>query len=141
MTREQKRASDAAHQVQWVVDNLGAKKKEYNTLVHALPAWIRANGLLQAVAFLQSKAPARIEYQTLLDHLRQHFQAARLQPREGLLSGSLVDLPYDQYARWQEEAVRCAAWLKRFAAALIGAPEDGGQLAGTESSATEAPGL
>jgi CRISPR type III-B/RAMP module-associated protein Cmr5 len=139
-TREQRRAKDAALQVEQAARDLKPKeRKRFNSLAHALPVWLRTNGLLQAVVFLESKKRKDSDAEAaLLDALGVQLQAAGLPRPQGALSGAFFDMPYAQYTRWQEEAVRGAAWLKRFSAARFGPPDpDEGDAAGTGDESKE----
>jgi len=125
MTRDQQRARDAAKQAEQASKRGTKDAKRYSSLAHALPVWIRTNGLLATVVFLESKckdAPEGPEA-ALVDDLGLQLQSANLRRHDGPLSKSLFDLPYPEYSRWQEEAIHSAAWIKRFSAALIGEPD------------------
>jgi len=126
MTRQQRRAKDAAEQVESAEGRLTENElTQYKSLAHSLPMWLRTNGLLQTVAFVEAKAAAKKSkpHQELVDALIQHLRASGFAHRQGLLSTALVGLEYPDYLRWQEEAVACAGWLKRFSAARLGEPD------------------
>lgn len=119
--RDQERAARAAIQVAGAKEQLGDKAKKFSAKAHALPIWIRVNGLLQAVAFLESKSK-QVESQLLVGALKEQLSGAGLVVNH-TLSQALAGLDAVAYARYQEESVLCAAWLKRFSAALIGEPD------------------
>lgn len=132
-TPDQRRAADAAMQVERAVKTLGeGGRTRYSAYAHSLPIWLRANGLLQTVAFLESKARSKEANKPtepekaiglLVDALRVHLTTAGFAPAAGALSSSIAGLQSPLYRLWQEEAVDSSAWLKRFSAALIGKPD------------------
>lgn len=129
-TREQVRASEAAR----LVGEIDAKadkrlSQRYNSLAGALPVFIRTNGLLQTIAFLAAKAdrakhPADCAEHLVMDHLSIHLRTASLLAHGKQLLDVLPDVGYERYLRFQEEAIACAAWHKRFSHAQFGAPEN-----------------
>lgn len=129
MTREQQRAGLAARLASEVGEELAEKgKKRFNTLAHKLPIFLRTNGLLQTAAFLEAKSRGDSDRakgtRRLLDGLKLGLEEAGFPRPKDSVSSALVRLDDLAYVRWQEEAVRCAVWLKRFSAAQLGEPED-----------------
>ena len=131
MMREQRRAADAARLVQDAKDRLSRDEQlKFRSKALALPVMVRTNGLLQTVAFLEAQAgPSAGEGahdRRLIDALLTQLTAAGFPRPRGLWSAALCDLGTTEYFRWQEEAVLCAAWIKRFTAALIEKPTTAG---------------
>ena len=130
-TRDQVRARNAAAFVRAIAEahpdlpNAPSKvRKRYNTVVHKLPVLIRTNGLLLTAAFLESKAGEdgeKLGTKLAVQHLQRHLEGAELDiPAGRLLSERLAGLDAERYLIVQEEAVMCAGWQKRFAAAVFG---------------------
>ena len=132
LSREQLRAQRAAAFVK-SVDGEGSGgpgdvRARYNTLIHKLPIWIRTNGVLQTMAFLAAKqgnndkprqGPARAA-ELVLQHVREHLVDAGLMSPKGDLLDVIAKAEGERYSLIQEEAMRAAAWHKRFAAATWG---------------------
>lgn len=127
-TAHQRRADLASHLVADVPEPL---QKRYNALAHKLPVLLRTSGLVQVMAFLLAKAGGKNEDKSaerrLAVHLGQHLQRAK-QVDDGDkvedVCTAVQKAPYPRYLRMQEEAVACAAWHRRFSAALFGDVED-----------------
>jgi CRISPR-associated protein Cmr5 len=113
---DQQRADHAWQQVE-----KGAEKERVN-LAKGAPALIMANGLMQALAFYQSKAlKGRAEHKWLLDAI-----LGWLSGEGGVLSGakgfkSAMERMHkgssDLYMRATEEALAYLRWLRQLAAA------------------------
>ncbi len=138
VTRDQRRAADAAAYVRQVQQEKEKVWKRYNTLAHKLPVLIRTNGLLASIAFLDAKsddAGAAKGAKLLAAHIRSQLQSAGLAgTRDALLTEDLARLSYGDYLKQQEEAVRCAVWHKRFSAALFGVPDEEDETAAPEAA-------
>ena len=114
-----------------VADVPEAMKQRYNALAHKLPALLRTNGLVQVMAFLLAKAGGKdantSAERRLAEQIGKHLQAAK-QVKDGArvedVHAVVMKASYTDYLRMQEEAVACAAWHKRFAAARFGDVEE-----------------
>lgn len=134
-TRDQTRAADAARLVGG--EEARAHKARYNSLAHSLPVLIRQNGLLQAAAYLKSKAHDKKGKPTaegvLYDHVKDQLSRAGYLDRRKDLVEFLTEADHGAYRLSQEEAVRCTGWHKRFSRALFGVPESDADQTGAES--------
>ena len=118
ITREQNRSRDAARAVQDIDASLDERvHKKVNPLAKKLPVMIRTNGLLQTTAFLMAKAPDSQAHRRVLRFLEEQLHVAGYVGSTKTLHEAAASADYSRYLRMQEEAVACAAWLKRFATA------------------------
>jgi CRISPR-associated protein Cmr5 len=123
-TLEQNRATQAWKDVQEVVSER-QKEKEYKSLVKGAPSVILTNGLLQTLAFYQSKK--QLHHSKLLKHLSNWVvkQLSLGGSNQGLSAGDnslALALRTGDSARLRlatQEALAYLQWLRRFADAQI----------------------
>lgn len=141
--RAQQRAAKASGQILDVRDKGKKVTTKYNSRIQKLPVLLRVNGLIQTLAFLESKAKRDADKRgddaeaaaLVADHVEQHLtQAGYLTHEQHLLrpsgkkgSAVVLDVSPETLIAMQDEAIACAAWNKRFAAALFGDPDDGAE--------------
>lgn len=124
-TLEQRRAEKAWECIGQVS---ASQQEEYRTRAKKLPAMLKTNGLGQTLAFLISKGGVD---KTLYDHLSQWLTDETNSPLRWVDS---VNQPLTEelmvrvqkttslvYRQATEEALAFMGWLKRFAAAKLGA--------------------
>ena len=103
---------------------------EYATLAKSAPAMVMANGLLQSLAFLRSKAQRSDAHRRLCDDVLRWFEqpGSPLAPVDGSgdeddgaryhrLTTGLVAATTDTYLRATEEALEILKWLRHLATA------------------------
>ena len=95
-------------------------RKEYVKLAKGAPALVMSNGLMQTLAFYQSKSA---DHQQLLRHIIE-WLAKRLSPGfPAEFTGAMQRLhgaDSDLYMRATEEALEILRWIRQFAAARAG---------------------
>ncbi len=126
-TLEQNRAEQAWNDVQKVVND-NRDPKAYKSLVKSAPAFILTNGLLQTLAFYQSKRNSNA-HKYLLDHLSGWvLKQLQLGPEANALSTTSGDNKLAQLLRSgnssrlrlaTQESLAYLQWLRRFADAQI----------------------
>lgn len=116
-TREQERASEAWKMAE---EGVAVAGKDYVNLAKAAPALIINNGLMQTLAFYESKGKA--QHQALAKHLRRwvFFCAGGKNDDPGfaLLMRGLLGAESRNYRAASEEAMLLLRWIRQFAAAL-----------------------
>ncbi|MEW5782683.1 MAG: type III-B CRISPR module-associated protein Cmr5 [Pseudomonadota bacterium] len=111
-------------QTAWAMAQEGAivAGKKYINLAKAAPALIMNNGLMQTLAFLESKGERH--HQLLGGQLRRWvFQRAGGQDRDpgfDTMMQSLLKADSAHYRQATEEALLLLRWIRQFAAALGG---------------------
>lgn len=122
-TRDQRWASKAYEKVSSYKNNGESDLKKYGGLAHKLPILIRSAGLVQALAFIESRHGKQGEH--LLDHLAQTLGYQRRQElMEKSRSAGVL-----QYAQLTREVLGACLWFKRFAVSVLGVKQ--GQEEGT----------
>lgn len=116
-TLEQQRAQTAWQMAQKGVNEAG---KKYVNLAKSAPALIMNNGLMQTLAFLESKGEAH--HRALGAQLRRWvFRRAGgndQDPGFGALMEALLRAKSRDYRQATEEALLLLRWIRQFAAAL-----------------------
>ncbi|NPA76844.1 MAG: type III-B CRISPR module-associated protein Cmr5 [Candidatus Diapherotrites archaeon] len=96
-------------------------RKEYGAMAHKLPVLVRQAGLIQALAYVETrgKDPHRI----LLDHLAQTLGFTR----DNFLQEAR-NAPLSRYMLLTRQALWALEWYKRFAQSILGVEpgNDGG---------------
>jgi CRISPR-associated protein Cmr5 len=111
-------------QTAWTMaqEGVAAAGKKYVNLAKAAPALIMNNGLMQTLAFLESKGEPH--HQILGQQLRRWvFHRAGGPDRDpgfNPLMTQMVDFDSTQYRQASEEALVLLRWIRQFAAALGG---------------------
>lgn len=117
VTLEQKRAQYAW---QYAESGIGACSDKYRNLAKAAPALIMNNGLMQTLAFLNSKNERH--HQALAEHIRRWLSVKSGGPDRdvGFEAGmkAMLDFAPDQYRQATDEALLILRWIRQFAAAL-----------------------
>ena len=110
-TLEQQRAAHAWNCVQ-------GSGKEYTNLAKGAPALIMNNGLMQALAFYQSKG--KDYHQALNRHILDWLNERRLVPDVGFENAmeALCRAEPPAYRRATQEALELLKWIRQFAAAV-----------------------
>jgi len=117
VTLEQKRAQFA-----WLYaeSGIGAAGEKYRNLAKGAPALIMNNGLMQTLAFLNSKNERH--HQALAEHIRRWLSVKGGGPDHdvGFEAGmrAMLDFPPDQYRQATDETLLILRWIRQFAAAL-----------------------
>ena len=122
-TIEQQRAAHALNAVLAVASPSVEKKKQqaYRSAARSLPAHLMIQGIGQTLAMLATEeAPVCGLYLTLQDWLTR--TGGPLAPEKDVLI-AITTMDQNHYIAAQAEAVKLAGWLKKFAAALIQAPQ------------------
>jgi CRISPR-associated protein Cmr5 len=89
--------------------------KKYSDRLKGAPAEFMENGLLQTLAFYQSKKEE--EYKGIASDLMSWLVQLKLVPKSDL--NGLVSLDPFRYRRSSEEAIAWLHWAKRLAAAKV----------------------
>jgi len=112
-TLEQQRAAFAWEKVQ-------SCSSKYTNLAKAAPALIMNNGLMQALAFYQSKGEAH--HLTLNRHLCEWLRQRGIVPQPGFneVMQALYASDSGKYRRATEETLALLKWIRQFAAAVSG---------------------
>ncbi|WP_345793312.1 type III-B CRISPR module-associated protein Cmr5 [Thauera sp. JM12B12] len=117
VTLEQKRAQYAW---QYAESGIGVSGDKYRNLAKAAPALIMNNGLMQTLAFLNSKNERH--HQALAEHIRRWLSVRGGGPDRdvGFEAGmkAMLDFAPDQYRQATDEALLILRWIRQFAAAL-----------------------
>lgn len=113
LTLEQERAKYAWESVQGC-------SKDYTNLAKAAPALIMNNGLMQALAFYESKDKG--QHDTLVRHLCTWLETQRLVSGADFATTmqDLYGANSPTYRRATEEALAILKWIRQFAAAVSG---------------------
>ncbi len=113
LTLEQQRAQYAWQQVL----DARAPGGEYTALVKAAPALIVNNGLMQALAFWQSRG--KVQHRALLGQLLGWLQFRGLVSAADFASAmpALYAMPSADFRRATDEALALLRWLRQLAAA------------------------
>ena len=99
-----------------------ARSDEYTNLAKGAPALIMSNGLMQTLAFYQSK-----KHEELVRHIIggvRDILAGPANPQPLDFNGAMERLhggSSEQYMRATEEAIEVLRWIRQFAAARKGA--------------------
>jgi len=125
-TVEQQRSGFAHRCVDEVMDL--AKPANYKSLVKKFPLMVLRNGLLQAVAFIESKG--KEHHKKLLTHLETYLREhspLQLDIDENIsLSDFLSNLDANLYRAITTDILAFAKWLSRYAEAKIEGEGDEG---------------
>ncbi len=117
VTLEQKRAQFAWGCAQ---SGVGAAGEKYRNLAKAAPAMIMNNGLMQTLAFLNSKNERH--HQELGGHLRRWLSVRTGGPDRDVgfepAMKAMLDFDPDNYRQATDEALLILRWIRQFAAAL-----------------------
>lgn len=92
--------------------------KDYVNLAKAAPALIMNNGLMQTLAFYQSKG--KEHHRVLAQHLMNWLHQQRLVANSDFrtVMASLTSSEAAQFRRTTEEALALLRWIRQFAAAV-----------------------
>lgn len=112
MTRDQERARSAYERVSRHREKPAAWREQYGGMAHRLPLLVRQAGLVQALAFVETRGQdANL---VLLEDLAQTVGLSK----EDLLERSrCAALP--EYLRLTREVLRAAQWYRRFAQSVL----------------------
>ena len=117
VTLEQQRAQFAWGCAQ---SGVGAAGEKYRNLAKAAPAMIMNNGLMQTLAFLNSKNERH--HQALARHLRRWLSVRTGGPDHDVgfepAMKAMLGFGPDQYRQATDEALLILRWIRQFAAAL-----------------------
>lgn len=125
---ENGRATYAYEQVKNFCENNKDKaKKEYRSLVRALPSMIQTNGYAAVIAFLYSKKSKNKAHQEGNNAHQEVYQVIfKWLKQQEILSGSDEELieavtkqTRDGYKRMTWESMSLLDWIKRFAEGMI----------------------
>ncbi len=115
-SREQQYAVTICNQISEYPGKLSedaADRKRYGAMAHKLPILVRQAGLVQALAFVESRD--KEPYKNLLDHLASTVGEGSA---AGLLTRSrAADLP--EYIYLTERVMLALKWYKRFAQSVL----------------------
>ncbi len=117
MDLEQRRAARAWEKVQ-------ACSNAYTNLAKSAPALIMNNGLMQTLAYYESKAKGRDHHRLLCEHIcswleEQGFSTKTGNPLFERVMESLHGSSSQDYRRATEEALTILRWIRQFASALV----------------------
>ncbi len=113
-TADQKRAQAAFARVNAVASKSEAFKKKYSTQCRRLPQLIQRCGLCQTVAFLQSK-----KTEEAIGHALDDFARVTAENDADTFARQCRESHLSEYQRLTRHALQCAAWMKRYAEALL----------------------
>ncbi len=118
-TRNQLYAAKTYEQIEADVVGKGEEyKKSYGAMAHKLPVLIRTAGLMQALAFVQSRG--KPEHKKLLDHLA----VALKQPDGNALQIRAQKAELAEYMKLTNDALASLLWYKRFAQSILKVESD-----------------
>lgn len=113
-TREQRYAAQAYRQVYEIYSHPKEYRDAYGSMAHKLPVLVHQAGLVQALAFVESRG--KPEHKRLLDHLSEVVLDG--DDREALLARSRND-GLISYMHLTEKVLSALAWYKRFAQSIL----------------------
>ncbi|WP_202976769.1 type III-B CRISPR module-associated protein Cmr5 [Candidatus Oscillochloris fontis] len=114
-TREQRQADGVFQLVSRVAARDQAYKQAYGSMAHGLPILIRSAGLVQAVAFVQSRPNSQQPQKDLLTDLAIVLGY----PNADSLGTASRKPPLASYMRLTHEALAALLWFKRFAQSVL----------------------
>ncbi|MDC0994072.1 type III-B CRISPR module-associated protein Cmr5 [bacterium] len=126
--------------------NASNMAQSYRSRATSLPAMVLQCGLAQTLAFVQAKSKGWKEndaaaitkaYGHWLHHLCQLISVS--DDREDSFTEEVRSMDIRKYMVATEQALTAAAWLKRYAEAIIPAPDKDGDAAAVKESAAMAP--
>jgi len=118
-TLEQQRALLAHHHVEKISNESSDEdKKKYASIVHSMPALLRAAGLSQAFHFVATRKNEA--QRTLLDHFAEQLGRIddTITDAESLLK-IVRNADLGRYLRLSQEAILCADWYRRFVQGIL----------------------
>lgn len=123
---EQDRAEFALRQIEAAKHSLGDIPKEIRRHLNGLPALIRMNGLGQALAFFRMKGEGSSHwhiYNIVGEWLCATNSKGRIFTEHSDVLKAITRSDVQHYMAAQNEALALLEWLKKFAVALLPAPE------------------
>ena len=120
-TLEQERANFAWTKVQNLISKKDLHQKAFKNVAKAAPAMVMNNGLMQALAFYQSRKEGEPEHLVCLI-LTWLAQQKILKIADGSFKAGMEALHQSSsaaYLRATEEALEILRWIRQFANALI----------------------
>jgi len=115
-TREQQYAAQIYDQISKYPGGLAEdseERKRYGSMAHKLPILVRQAGLVQALAFVQSRC--KVPYNRLLAHLAETVGAANA---DALLDHSRR-ANLSEYILLTDQVMLALKWYKRFAQSVL----------------------
>jgi CRISPR-associated protein Cmr5 len=110
-TRDQKYAVDVYKRVSQVEEK---NRNSYGSMAHKLPILIRTAGLVQALAFVESKAKNNTALKQLLNDLSETVD------KPGILTEAARTAPLSEYMLLTQQTMAALLWYKRFAQSVLG---------------------
>ena len=111
-TRSQRLAKTIYKQIREVEKKGADYGKKYGALCHKLPAFILSNGLMQAVAFLESKG--KEHHKEFISHIKEV-----LCPNASSLHEHIMSLDCTGYMQATRLALEASVWYVRFAESIL----------------------
>ena len=123
MTREQKRASLVYDRVNRY-ENDEHTRGDYGSMAHRFPALLRSAGLIQALAFVESRGNEAhrqfiYDFASVLTELGGAKQSEKAASTYGSLFEKAREADLPEYLRMTREALAVADWFKRFAQSVL----------------------
>jgi len=110
VTRTQRFAAQALQQVSAITDATDAERRRYGTMAHRLPVLVRTAGLVQALAFAQSRGTPE---GWLVTHLAEAVGEPALLDRSR--TAALAE-----YLRLTRDVLAALVWYSKFAQSVLG---------------------
>jgi CRISPR-associated protein Cmr5 len=105
-----------------------SRSKEYENLAKAAPALIMSNGLMQTLAFFESKGQSKSHFRDLSQHIchwlgrrfrgKERFPDSESQADFRNIIQALYKSPPLVYRQATEEAMALLKWIRQFASAV-----------------------